>query len=181
MNKDFADRFLAERRNIFEKGNKLELLYCVIWCLQKDVPIPAWLYQALLEAYLAVTSLEKTWDDVFGNPLPKSKKGKGFVQRARARRDIKIAYPIWAAVQKLHAKGQPIDQGMFVKIAKMFDPKIKFGVVRDIYYAFKKGIDELLGYENGIVPKKFARTLKVNIDVEYSKRIKVFLKSFQKV
>ena len=173
--------FLEERRKLYEKGHTNELLYCLTWCLQNGASIRAtWVYQAFLEAYFAVSSQEKTWDEVFGDPRPKTKKGKGRVHRETARRDIKINYPIWAAVQKLHAKGQPIDQAMFEKIAKMFDPEIKFGTIRDIYYQSKDGIENSLGFEKGIVPKEFAKTLKVQIDEEYSRAVKAFLKRFQK-
>lgn len=173
--------FLEERRKVYEQGEKSELLWCLVWCLQRGEPIPPWVHYEFVQAWIAVTNFEKSWNDVFGHPLPKSKTGKARVQQAVARRDIRIAYPIWAAVQKLHLiKEQPIEQAMFEKIAKMFDPEIKFSTIRAIYYRFEKGMAESFGFKNGIVPKEFARTLEVRVDTEYSKMGKAFLKSFQK-
>ena len=68
--------FLEERRKLYEQGHKNELLYCVIWCMQYGVPIPPWLHYEFMQAYFAVIALEKSWNDVFGDPLPMSKRAK---------------------------------------------------------------------------------------------------------
>ena len=147
MNKGDAHYFLEERRKLYEQGQKGELLYCVVWCIQKGVPVPAWLEQEFTLAYLAVRGFEKSWNDVFGNPLPKSKTGKGRVQRARVRRDIEIAHEICTRVQELHNKKKPnkagklkktaIDKLLFAEVGKSFDPKIGGTRVYEIYSRFK--------------------------------------------
>ena len=136
--------FLEERRKLYEQGHKNELLYCVIWCMQYGVPIPPWLHYEFMQAYFAVIALEKSWNDVFGDPLPMSKKGKAHAQPARVRRDREIANEICTRVQKLHnvkkpnGKLTPIDKNLFAEVGKSLDPKIGgTRVGSNIYYRFK--------------------------------------------
>ena len=70
--------FLEGHRKRYEQGHKDELLGCLVTCMLFDVPIPRWLRSEFVKAHLAVMTFEKSWNDVFGRPLPKRKAaGKG--------------------------------------------------------------------------------------------------------
>ena len=170
---DFAEAWdtfledLEKGRKLFEQGHKDQLIRCLVLCMQKGVPIPPWLERAFKKAYFDVLSCEvKSWDDVFGRPLEKGK------HAAKVRRDLKIAHPIWAAVQKRHAEGEPIAKKLFEEVGKLFDPQISGTIISDIYYETEEYF--------GPVSKEDASKLEVVIDAEYSRELKKLLKSFRK-
>jgi hypothetical protein len=128
--------FLEERRKLYEKGHKNELLYCLIWCLQNNVPIQAtWVYQKFLEAYFAVTGCEvKSWDDVFGRPLPKGG------QLATERRKIEIRWSVYECIRNRHEAGEPLEK-LFREVGKDFG--IGSTVAKELYYDIKNSPYEL--------------------------------------
>ena len=135
------ERFLEQHRKRYEQGHKDELLACLVTCLLSGAPIPAWLRDEFVQAHRAVMTFEKSWNDVFGRPLPKG------MQRAKARRELEIAYEICTRVQERHnvkklnkagkLKKTPIDKELFAEVGKSLNPKIGGTRVYEIYSKFK--------------------------------------------
>jgi hypothetical protein len=115
--------FDDNEREYYRGGDKRALIWTIVTCSQFNVKLPAWARKAIVEAYL---SPPKSWDDVFGRPLPKGKSKKAQQRRQR------IAMHVIPRVKKLHAQGEPIDIALFDKVAGEF--RASGGTVRNIYY-----------------------------------------------
>jgi hypothetical protein len=121
-----TDEYLAEILEIlkqkFEGGDKSALLYAVYHCLLMKRPLPEWLRLAFLHAYEAHARFEiRTWDEVFGPPVPKSTQ----LEKEKLRR--LIINRVW----ELRAK-RPIDRGLFEQIGEQLD--MSGSTIDSIYY-----------------------------------------------
>src|SRR5262245_24362404 len=78
ISEEDTDKYLAEVLEIlkerFEGGDKTALLYAIHHCLLMKRPLPEWLRLAFLHTYQAHARFEiRSWDQMFGRPVPKSK------------------------------------------------------------------------------------------------------------
>ena len=130
------DRYLAEVLEIlkerFDRGDKSALLYAVNFCvcLMKR-PLPEWLRRAFLNAYEADARFEiRSWNEVFGPPVPRSTHLKTEKRNAELR-------PLIIERVAALSREQPIDKGLFEKIARELrikGVKVKATAVSEIYY-----------------------------------------------
>jgi hypothetical protein len=112
-NDDFEKRFLAKGKELYEQGDKAEILYCLSFCIRNRVPTPEWLRQAFGTAYhAAVMRNIKSWDEVFGKPL---KKGKHLT---KAKRDLMKGPIIASRVREQARAGKPIDKELYNDVGK---------------------------------------------------------------
>ena len=85
----------ANKKELYDQGDKTQILECLYWCLAMKVPIPPWLDQAFKNAYSAKDAYKiRSWDEVFGRPL---KKG---IRPARERRNKRIRQKIYWRVSR---------------------------------------------------------------------------------
>lgn len=125
---NLSERFLAKGKELFEKGEKHELLYCLDFCIRNHVPIPTWLAQAFCQAYDAARfAAIKSWDQAFDPPQRKSK------QLNRARHKVEVAVPLYFSVVALKEAKKPID---FTEIGKEFN--VGATLAKEIYYSMDK-------------------------------------------
>jgi hypothetical protein len=100
---DFEDRYLEKGRELYEKGDKSELLNCLCLCIVTGTLLPDWLETALLDAYQLVQSRQvKSWDDVFDRPF----KGKN-ARLVAARQKYLIAQQVWKTFVTEIVRGRP--------------------------------------------------------------------------
>jgi len=128
----------AERK--FRDGDKTELLQVMNLCVSLRMPFPGWVRIAFLTA---TSSLPRSWDDVFGRPLPKGKNPN------KERLWIRVQVPLYLRVQELHARGKPIDEDMFKVVGKELG--ISGGTANRIYY---EGINHGYGMLVGADPER---------------------------
>jgi hypothetical protein len=127
---DFIRRFLEKGRELYETGDKEELLYCLDYCISKRQPIPAWLGQAFLAAYDKVRRHNAgSWDDVFGKPVEKGR------HLAAARRKIKVLWPLFWRIRGRNATGEPLED-LFREVGKEFG--FSSTVAKELYYRADK-------------------------------------------
>jgi hypothetical protein len=129
----FSERFLDKGRELYEAGDKSELLYCLSYCVRyHDVPIPEWLRGAFSGAYHeALMHRIDTWDDVFGKPLGNGKKfGRG-KSRKKAERDLRLGPRVLGRVIRRYRAGQAINDEMFEAIGR--DLKIGKNKAKELY------------------------------------------------
>jgi hypothetical protein len=113
----------------FEAGDKSKLLWTIYACLDLGRPIPKWTRAAFLEAYEAAERFEiRSWDKVFGQPVPKS------MHLETERRNAELRPLILWRVEALKAKAWKVNNDLFNQVAQ--DLKITSGALaREIYYA----------------------------------------------
>jgi hypothetical protein len=109
-----TDEYLAEILEIlkqrFEGGDKSALLYAVYHCLLMKRPSPEWLRLAFLDAYQAHARFEiRTWDEVFGPPVPKGTHLKTRRQHAELR--VRL-------LERVRELGGPIQPDLFDRIGE---------------------------------------------------------------
>jgi hypothetical protein len=126
-----TDEYLAECLQIlkekFESGNKTGLLYAIYYCLLLRRPLPDWLRLAFLHTYEARARFEiRSWDDVFGRPVPKGTHLK------TEKRNSELRFLILERVEALKAEGRPIDKGLFEEVGMGL--RISGTTASDIYY-----------------------------------------------
>jgi hypothetical protein len=110
----------------FEAGDKSVLLWAIWSCLESRRPMPEWLRIAFLDAYDAAERFEiRSWDEVFGRPVPKS------MHLKTEKRKEQLRWAIIARVKALKAE-RPIDKGLFEQVGKELG--ISGTVASDIYY-----------------------------------------------
>ena len=127
----WAARQLERWRLEYEQGYKRALLYSLNFCLMNNVPVPPWIKQGLSKAMDAVHSYEiKSWEDVFGELLPKGK------WRATEQRNAKMGWDLFQRVCDLHKAGASIDAGLFEKVGEEFG--VSKTVASDLYYAVSR-------------------------------------------
>jgi hypothetical protein len=145
---EFAAIVLANGKELYDQGDKTQILECLHFCLAHKVPTPPWLEQAFENAYWAKVGHKiKSWDEVFGRPL---KKG---IRPARERRNKLIKQKIYWRVLELHncGAGEPIDKKLFEAVGKEFG--VGGTVAAELYYEVKKRgpmtADEIEDFEDG--------------------------------
>jgi hypothetical protein len=127
-----TDKYLAEILDILEErfnaGDKSALLYAIYHCLLMKRPLPEWLRAAFLHTYEARARFEiRSWDEVFGRPVPKS------THLETEKRNAELRPLIIERVEALKAE-KPIDKGLFEKIGRELNPPLKGITVSEIYY-----------------------------------------------
>ncbi len=128
-----TDKYVAEYfekmlKRQFEAGNKSVLLYAIHQCLLLKRPMPEWLRVAFLDACEAVERFEiRSWDGVFGRPVPKG------THLETERRNEQLRWTIIARVKTLKAEG-PIDKNLFEKIGQELNPPLSGTTVSQLYY-----------------------------------------------
>ena len=145
FNRDAYDRRRLERaRLVYERGYKRELLYCLDYCLTNNVQVPPWVKQGLHNAMNAAFSYEiKSWDEAFGEILPK---GKRIVTE---RRNAKIYWDLFMRIRDLHEKaGEAIDEGLFEKVGAEFG--VGKTVASEIYYETGRALIADIEEENAL-------------------------------
>jgi hypothetical protein len=110
------DTLRLERARLqYEQGHKRQLLYSLDFCLTNNVEVPPWVKKGLSNAMDAAHYYRiKSWDDVFGVVLPKSKR------LATEQRNMKISWDLFNRVRDLHEAGAAIDEDLFEKVGKEF-------------------------------------------------------------
>jgi len=124
----FWSVFSLDNQREYCGGEKRALIRTIVTCSQFNVKLPAWVREAIVEAYI---SLPKSWDDVFGRPVEVAK-GKSAAAERR-RRGIGVA--VIRRVKELNSKGakrMPIGPALFRKVGKEFG--VSGGIVSKIYY-----------------------------------------------
>ena len=121
-------------RRAYETGERNKLMTALFVCCLFQIEIPAWARKAII---LAFGSTPKTWDDVFGRPIPK---GKSVTAHRRRQRMIE---PVTKRVRELHASGKSIGPELFETVAEQFGSSAS--TIRDIFYDREavKGLDFL--------------------------------------
>jgi len=123
-----TDTYLAEILEIlherFDNGDKSALLYAIYHCLLMKRSLPEWLRLAFLHTYEAHARFEiRSWDEVFGRPVPKG------MHLETEKRNAELRPLIIERVQKAE---RPIDKGLFEEIGR--DLKLAGTTVSEIYY-----------------------------------------------
>jgi hypothetical protein len=137
---DFANRFLEKGRELYEAGDKSEIMYCLSFCIRNCIPIPEWLRQAFNGAYhAALMHKVASWDDVFGKPLAKGK------WLATAKRNLQLGSKIAHLIQKRRRAGKTADFN-----AVGMDVGVGSTVAKDAYYNFERE-GEAHGDEEAII------------------------------
>jgi hypothetical protein len=132
ISEEDTDKYLAEVLEIlkerFEGGDKTALLYAIHHCLLMKRPLPEWLRLAFLHTYQAHARFEiRSWDQMFGRPVPKSKHLKTERRNAELR-------PLIIERVRAREAGKPIDKSLFEKIGRGLNPPLKGTTVSEIYY-----------------------------------------------
>jgi hypothetical protein len=123
-----AEYFERMLKRQFEAGDKSVLLFAIYACLELRRPMPEWLRIAFCNACEAAEGFEiKSWDEVFGPPVPKG------THLNTERRNAAVRFFIVKRVQALKAE-KPIDKGLFEKIGQELNPPLSGTTVSEIYY-----------------------------------------------
>jgi hypothetical protein len=124
---------LCEHRYIV--GDTPILLLGLKICLEEEIPVPESLkigFCDLVEK--ALSGKYRSWDDVFGKPLPK---GRHIGEATR----LDDSCNVYLAVEKEKLKGAPVDSKLFEKVGK--DLAIGGKSTTDgLYYKVKHALDE---------------------------------------
>ena len=125
-----TDKYLAEILDILEErfnaGDKSALLYAIYHCLLMKRPLPEWLRTKFLHTYEAHARFEiRSWDEVFGRPVPKS------THLETEKRKAELRLVIIQRVEALKAE-RPVDKGLFEQVGRELE--ISGTVASDIYY-----------------------------------------------
>lgn len=112
----YAALWLERARLRYEQGDKLQLLYSLDWCLTNNFEPPPSVKEGLRNAMNAAWLYQiKSWDEVFGELLPKG------TRIAMERRNQRISMSLFWRVRELHDDaGAAIDEGLFEKVGKEF-------------------------------------------------------------
>ncbi len=125
------EEFQAEICRISRKidaGDKGAILEGIYYCICQDRPVDGHIAGEFFNAYTAVIwHHHKSWDDVFGRPLPRG------AQLIAARRHARLRMSVTRRVEKLVAAGEPIDKNMFDAIAEELrdDPVVAHSLGND--------------------------------------------------
>jgi hypothetical protein len=112
----------AEER--YRRGDKTVILDTLCTCSLTEQPIPQWVWDAVIEAWLFNQYDIVSWDEVFGPPNGK--------QRAKKRR-FELGHPVLYRVEELRAAGKKIEAA-FAEAGKDFG--ISGATAKSIYYEF---------------------------------------------
>jgi hypothetical protein len=134
----YDTRYLERQQLQYEQGYKRALLYGLDYCLMNNVQAPMWIKQGLSNAMNAAGAYQiKSWDEVFGEILPKGKR------IATERRKAEISWDLFSRIQDLHKAGEAIDEKLFEKVGRDFG--VGKTVAAELYY--KTGQDFLAELE----------------------------------
>jgi hypothetical protein len=125
---------LEEIRTRYENGDDYALMLAIRMCANHDLVMPEWVAKAYIRAFDTVNGYRaKSWDDVFGHPLPKN------AQLAALRKKRMKAAKVWTEVNKRHKAGAPIDDLLFASVGK----KLGLGVTltKEYYAAWARRIE----------------------------------------
>jgi hypothetical protein len=121
------ERTLGACQRRYESGQREALLEAIERCIIEEWPAPAWLKDALWNAF---EDVKKSWDEVFGPPFPKGK------HRHRHDRNERIGFKLKERIEFLHEKeGRSITQKLFKEVGKEFG--VSGSVARNLYYEIK--------------------------------------------
>jgi hypothetical protein len=128
--KNVAFYFEEMLKRSFEAGDKSTLLWTIYACLDMRRPIPEWVRVAFLNAYEARGRFEiRSWDEVFGRPVPKSTHLKP------NKREAELRLIIVEHVEALAAK-QKVNNELFKEVGKEWG--INSTRVKEIYYSNRR-------------------------------------------
>ena len=108
---------LAEEARLFqaeyENGDGGALLRLLWFCAANDHPLPEWGRAAFLTIHAAAEAGEvKSWDVVFGRPLPDGKRQGGLQTESRR-------FEVYRRVRDIHdQEGAPIDDLLFARVGR---------------------------------------------------------------
>ena len=110
----YVDEYLERMlKREFEAGNKSALLDGLYACLELKRPIPKWLQVAFLNAFEAAERLEiRSWDEVFGPPIPK------YTHQKSKKRNAELLPLIIARVEAALKAKRAVDKSLFAQIGK---------------------------------------------------------------
>src|SRR5262249_25742418 len=92
-------------KRTFEAGDKAVLLDTMYWCLELRRLIPEWARIAFADAYEAAEQFKiRSWEEVFGRPVP-----KGTHLKPR-KRDAALPSIIFEHVEALKRAGRKVDK-----------------------------------------------------------------------
>lgn len=124
---------LEEQRQLFENGDRFALMLAIRVCANHDLPLPEWVSRAYIRAFDRVLNYHsKSWDEVFGNPVPKG------VHLSALRKRRKLMFGVFNRVHGLLSASpdMPIDEALFEKVGKEFN--IGHSLASEYYYAAKR-------------------------------------------
>src|SRR5262245_4449646 len=125
--KNVAEYYEKNLKSSFEGGDKSKLLWTIYACLVSRRPIPEWVRVAFLNAYEAAEGFEiRSWDEVFGRPVPKGAHLKP------NKRETELRLIIVEQVEALAAK-QKVNDELFKEVGKEWG--IGTTRVKEIYYS----------------------------------------------
>jgi len=128
MSKYVAEYYGKMLKREFVAGDKSKLLFAIHACLDLGRPMPEWVRVAFLCAYQAAERFEiRSWDEVFGRPVPKGTHLKP------NKRDAALPLIIVEQVEALRAEGRKICKDLFKEIGKEWG--ISATRASEIYYA----------------------------------------------
>lgn len=109
-------------------GDKTALAHTIAICAKHGVALPNWASDAYVTGYRNIANFHsKTWDSIFGTPVPKGK------QLSALRKRRQKAFLIWNEIQYLHERGRSIDNDLFDEIGEKFG--VGATVAKEYYYA----------------------------------------------
>lgn len=131
----FALQQLEYYESLF-RDDSYYLMTAIRTCANHDLPLPAWVSKAYIQAYDAVNNAsEKSWDKVFGRPY---KKGL-HLKSIRQKRLLKFAVLNEVTATLAMKPSTPIDECLFETIGEKFN--IKKTLASEYYYDAKKTIE----------------------------------------
>jgi len=129
--KNVAEYFEKMLKRSFEAGDKSTLLFAIYACLDLRRPLPEWVRVVFLNAYEAAERFEiRSWEEVFGRPVPKGTHLKP------KKRDAGLPLIIIDAVETLKKAGRKTDKDLFKQVGKEWG--INATRASDIYYAARR-------------------------------------------
>jgi hypothetical protein len=131
MKRDHAAEMVALEKE-FHSGRKRAVLDALVVCVCAipAKPVPRWAAQALAKAVYDVTSAHvASWDDVFGNPLPKGRHLKARQRRLRLR-DL-----VWRECMERRADGAGTSDKLFNEVAEKL--RITPREARELFYEMR--------------------------------------------
>jgi hypothetical protein len=121
-----------EMRELFDSGDSTVLLRYMYACFTEGFAVPPWVQENFRVAMDKFHSREiKSWDEVFGRPLPKGK------QLATERRKLRLSGPIYERVYRRRMAGEPVTKALFDEVGK--EVGVSGTVAAEIYYDLVRG------------------------------------------
>ncbi|MGD9661426.1 MAG: hypothetical protein AB7U63_09135 [Porticoccaceae bacterium] len=132
-----SNQLLEDFRQPVEQGQGWAILEALSCCAKADLAMPDWLSLAFIDSYQSIVTRyeNRSWDEVFGNPIPKGVQLKAL----RFRRDN--AFAIYDLIQnsKIENPAVRIDKGLFEEIGEIYG--VSGTLISDCYYEYKSYIE----------------------------------------